>query len=290
MNRPPIQAANRRHERRSGALRGAMDRLYGIIRWAGAHARGLYGAVGLFLLIGLAAAALCLAMFALVARGVMGGATESFDQAAIEWIRARRAPWLDWLALAGAVLGSGTAALIVLGVGSALLWFSRHRLSALLLWIALLGGSPLVAILKAVFGRPRPQPEEWNVTILGRPIEFPSTPSFPSGHAITSVIIFGTLAYLVIRLESTVRMRRWTLALAAGMILLIGLSRIYLGVHYPSDVLAGWLVGIVWATFAALSIEVIRYFAYREPAVAREEEDLDEGLRPIRETVEGTAP
>lgn len=266
-----------------------MDQLYALIRWAGDHARGLYATLGLFLIIGLGASAVALALFAFIAQGVAGGATQAFDQGVIEWIRARQSPLLDWLALAGAVLGSGAAALIVLGVGSLVLWFSRHHLSAALLWIALLGGSPLVAALKAIFDRPRPEPRAWTLELFGRPLHFPTTPSFPSGHAITSVIIFGTLAYLVVRLEPTVRLRRWTLAIAAGLILLIGLARIYLGVHYPSDVLAGWLVGITWATFAALSIEVVRYFAGRKPGRPPVEEDLEEGIRPIEEVVQGEA-
>lgn len=279
------QGDDLRREPRGGALRPAMDALYGTIRWIGSHVRGFYAAVGLFLVVGLGLAVLAAALFALVAEGMVGGATQAFDQAVVEWIRARQAPWLDWLALAGAALGSGVATWIVLGVGSVVLWFTRHHLSVLLLWISLLGGRLLSAELKALFDRPRPRPLAWELELFGSPIDFPASPSFPSGHAVTSVIVFGTLAYLVVRLEPTVRMRRWTLAAAALLILLIGLSRIYLGVHYPSDVLAGYLAGFVWATFAAFAIEVIRYFAARKPEVAREEKDLEQGLRPIREAV-----
>ena len=92
---------------------------------------------------------------------------------------------------------------------------------------------------------------------------------------------------LVLRLQPSVRQRRWTLALAGALILLIGLSRIYLGVHYPSDVLAGYLAGFVWASFAALSFEVVRYFAGRRPGVWAQEKDLEKGLRPLRETLRG---
>lgn len=287
MHTEPSPRSDRRTESRHGALDRAMDALYGLIRWAGSHARGLYAAVGLFLLVGLGVAALAVGLFALLAQGVVGGAVQAFDQAAVDWARSLDAPWLDWLALLGAALGSGVATWIVLGVGSVALWVTRHHLSVLLLWIALLGGRLLSAELKALFDRPRPAPVAWDLELFGTPIGFPASPSFPSGHAVTSVIVFGTLAYLVVRLEPTVAMRRWTLGAAAALILLIGLSRVYLGVHYPSDVLAGYLAGFVWATFAAFSIEVVRYFVEREPAAAGQERDLEKGLRPVREAVRG---
>lgn len=279
--------AERRREGRGGVMGLVMDWLYAGIRWIGGHVRGFYAAVGLFLVIGLVLAALSAALFALVADALAGGATSAFDEAAVEWARGRTTPWLDWLALAGAGLGSGLVTWIVLGTGTIVLWVTRHRLSVLLLWISVAGGRLLSAELKALFDRPRPHPRAWDLEIFGEPIPFPASPSFPSGHAVTSVIVFGTLAYLIVRLEPTVRMRRWTIAIAVFLILLIGTSRVYLGVHYPTDVLAGYLAGFVWATFAAFTIEVIRYFASRKPEVAAEEDDLEEGLKPVREAVTG---
>lgn len=277
----------RRQERRGGLLRPVMDWMFGVIRWIGGHVRGFYAAIGLFLVLGLALSAAAAAGFGLLARALAGGTTTAFDEAAVAWARANTAPWLDWLALIGAGLGSGLATWIVLGVGSLVLWFTRHHLSVLLLWISLLGGRLLSAELKAIYDRPRPAPRDWDIQAFGQPVPFPDSPSFPSGHAVTSVIVFGTLAYLIVRLEPTIRMRRWTIAIALFLILLIGLSRVYLGVHYPSDVLAGYLAGFVWASFAAFTIEVIRYFARREPAVAREEKDLEEGMQPVREVIQG---
>lgn len=282
-----LRGEDRRRERRGGPIRPVMDWLYSTIRWIGGHVRGFYAAVGLFLVLGLTLAALSAALFAFIADALAGGATSAFDEAVVEWARARTTPWLDWLALAGAALGSGVATWIVLGVGSIVLWFTKHHLSVLLLWISLLGGRLLSAELKALFDRPRPLPRAWDLELFGQPIGFPASPSFPSGHAVTSVIVFGTLAYLIVRLEPTVRMRRWTIAIAISLILLIGLSRVYLGVHYPTDVIAGYLAGFVWATFAAFTIEVIRYFAFRKPEVVAEEEDLEKGLQPVREVVSG---
>ena len=277
----------KRLEPRDGAMRPLMDAVYRMIRWIGGHVRGFYAAVGLFLIVGLGLAAAAVALFALLAEGLSGGAALAVDEAVVEWARGRTSRWLDWLAFAGAALGSGVATWIVLGVGSAFLWVTRHHISVLLLWVSLLGGRLLSEELKALFDRPRPRPLNWDLELFGRPVVFPASPSFPSGHAVTSIVVFGTLAYLIIRLEPTVRMRRWTLALTGGIILLIGLSRIYLGVHYPSDVLAGYLAGFVWATFSVFSIEVIRYFRDRAPEVIPEEKDLEKGLQPIREVARG---
>ncbi|MFP4623219.1 MAG: phosphatase PAP2 family protein [Gemmatimonadota bacterium] len=264
-------------------LRRPMDALYAAVRWIRGHIRGFYSAVGVFLVAALGVAIVAAAALALLAEGVVGGATQTFDQAVVDWVRARRTGWLDWLGLAGAALGSGVAAWIVLGLGSLLLWFTRHHLSVAILWIAVLGGRALSTEFKALFDRPRPAPVDWTVEVFGSEIPFPASPSFPSGHAVTSVVVFGTLAYLIARLEPTVRLRRITLATAIAFILLIGLSRVYLGVHYPSDVLAGYFVGFIWATLATFSIEVVRYVADRKPGVVRQEKDLEKGMEPLRE-------
>lgn len=277
----------RRAEPRRGAWRRLLDPLYASLRWIGGHVRDFYAAVGVFLLLGLGLSAGALALFALVARSMAAGATARFDEAVVRWAQGFDSDWLDGLALLGAVLGSGAATWVVLGVGTFLLWRSRHHYSALLLWAALVGGRFLNGELKSFFGRPRPGVVQGDQELLGIHVSFPASASFPSGHAITSVIIFGTLAYLVIRLEPTVRQRRWTLAIAGTAILLIGASRVYLGVHYPSDVLAGYLAGFIWATSCALAIEAVRFFRSKKPEVVREEKDLEKGLEPIREAVAG---
>lgn len=287
MRMPKRSPADRRRARRAGPSRSLQDLLYRLARWSIAHARGLHAALGLFLVVGLVVAALAAAAFALIAGGVVGGTTQALDDAAVRWVRARHAPWLDWLAIAGAVLGSGAAAWIALVGGTLVLGWLRRFYSVALLWIALVGGRFLGAELKAIFGRPRPRAIDWDLAVLGRAIEFPASPSFPSGHAVTSVVVFGTLALLIVRLEPTLRIRRITLAVSAGLILLIGLSRIYLGVHYPSDVVAGYLVGLVWVLFAAFALEVIRYAASRRPGIRRLEAAVDEGLDPVREAIRG---
>lgn len=276
----------RRGPTRRGPWIPLTDAIYRLIRWIVVHAGGLYGALGVFLVLGLAVATLAIGVFAVVAEWMMEGVTQSFDEEAVAWARGQRSPFWDTMAIIGAALGSGTVTWIVLGLGSVLLWTTRHHYSVLLLWLSLVGGRWLSAALKELFDRPRPHPVQWELEAFGNPIHFPTSPSFPSGHAVTSVVIFGTLAYLIVRLEPTVRMRRITLAVATVLIVWIGASRVYLGVHYPSDVLAGFLAGFIWATFAVFAIEIIRYFAAIRPDVARQEKDLEDGMRPIQDTLQ----
>lgn len=280
-NPPTYTGPERRATPRRGTFRPLADALYGTIRWIGRHVRGFYAAVGLFLAVGLGVALLALGLLALLAEWMAAGAVDRWDVAALLWVRQHEHPLLDALAIVGAGLGSSAAAWIVIFAGTFLLWRTRHRYSAYLLWVSLAGGVVLNRLLKALFDRPRPDLFDGDLELLRWTFSFPRSPSFPSGHALMAMVIFGTLAYLVARLEPTPRLRRLTFAAAALVILLVGLSRIYLGVHYPSDVLAGYLAGFVWATFAALGIEAVRYFRNRKPEVIREERDLEQGIRPL---------
>lgn len=273
---------DRRAEPRRGPLRPVLDVTYRVLRWIAGHVRGFHAAVGLFLSLGLAVSAAAVLGFALLARGITGSVMQRFDDAVLLWLSQHRSPLLDGLALLGAALGSKGAMWIVLVAGSLFLWRSQHRLSLLLLWISLLGGQFLNRLLKESFARPRPGLVQGDVELLGWNIGFPTSASFPSGHALMSVVIYGTLAYLIVRLEPTRRLRRITLGVAAVLVGGIGVSRLYLAVHYPSDVLAGYLSGLVWATSCALGIEAVRFFSTRKPEVHAAEADLDRGVQPIR--------
>lgn len=147
-------------------------------------------------------------------------------------------PWLDHLLWWVSVLGNGTGLVLAAGIG---LWLlDRQALKQHYGWliIAVLMGGMVVQILKYEFARPRPLKEfeallqagEVQINIIGRHL---SHRSFPSGHAQAAASVFTYLTCLY--------PRRWYWW-GAGL-LLIGLSRVYLGVHFPSDVLAGALVG-----------------------------------------------
>jgi undecaprenyl-diphosphatase len=155
--------------------------------------------------------------------------------------------------------------LVAVAVSGMFLWLSNHRYSALLLFISTSGGILLNHLLKAGFSRPRPQIVEWGTTVVSS--------SFPSGHAMSSAVVYGTVAYLAGRLQRRRLHRVITMLLAGLLIVLISVSRLYLGVHYPSDVLAGVIIGLAWAGFCMATLEAIQvYGRTREPKVLEHEE------------------
>ncbi len=236
--------------------------------WLGRHLSGFYTAVGSVLMVGFI---LAVGLFALIAQMVTMGMTQPFDDAVLLWMDSHSADWLDIAALEVTALGAAVVVWIVVSIASAFLWVSRHRISVLLLWIAVLGSAAINTGLKAYFSRPRPELFPWRTPHAGQS-------SFPSGHSMGATVAYVTLAYLIARLEPTSTLRRMTYGIAAVVIVLVGLSRMYLGVHYPSDVLAGFVVGFAWAAFCALTIEAVAYFRRRKPGVERAEHDLDGGV------------
>ncbi len=157
-----------------------------------------------------------------------------FDRALSLWIHAHAQPWLDRLMSLITHGGDWWVLLLVTLAGAAFLRFhyQRKREAAWLL-LAFIFSRMLDPLLKLVFQRGRPQLWE----IIARPASY----SFPSGHALSSTIVYGLAAYLLARLNPQ---RRWSYWLGAAVwVFLIGFSRLYLGVHWPSDVLAGFVLG-----------------------------------------------
>src|SRR3954447_13080031 len=132
----------------------------------------------------------------------------------------------------------------------AYLLLARKRGAALLVIVAIGGGMLLSSLLKLGFERPRPDLVPHGVRVY--------TASFPSGHAMLSAVTYLTLGALLARVEQNRRIKAFLLGLAITLTVLIGLSRIYLGVHWPSDVLGGWCGGAAWASlcwFIALQLQ-----------------------------------
>lgn len=127
--------------------------------------------------------------------------------------------------------------IIVVAVCSYLL-LARMRREALLIVCSVLGGTLLSTVLKMSYNRPRP-----DLTAMSQQF----TASFPSGHAMLSAVTFLTLGALLARLAPTRPLQVFAIGTAVVLTLLVGVSRIFMGVHYPSDVLAGWCVGAAWA-------------------------------------------
>jgi undecaprenyl-diphosphatase len=188
-------------------------------------------------LVSLVIAVLAVFLFAWLAENVAAQHTVHFDSSVRAAVHSFASPALTRLMFAISFMGSSGLIACAL-VAFALFRHFEWRHAAIWLVVTLAGALVLELTLKFAFHRPRPVP------FFG-PV--PRTYSFPSGHSLLSFCFYGVLAGLLSgRVRSTpARVLIWLIA--ALVVLAIGLSRIYLGVHYPSDVLAGYLTGTIWA-------------------------------------------
>ena len=199
------------------------------------------------LLASLAAAVLALWLLWWLAEEVFEGDTLRFDNAVRAWIHQFASPSLTSAMVGISALGSQVLAVAVI-IAFVIFLRLRWRRAAIWLLLTVAAGLVLELTLKYAFHRPRPTPFFGAV---------PHTYSFPSGHSLMSFCIYGVLAGLLShRLRSAaVRIMVWIPA--AVLVAAIGVSRIYLGVHYPSDVIAGYLAAAVWVS-ALLAADRVR--------------------------------
>ncbi|SMQ58590.1 undecaprenyl-diphosphatase [Devosia lucknowensis] len=137
---------------------------------------------------------------------------------------------------------------IVVGVCGYLLML-RLKAEALLILVSVLGGTLISTLLKMTYDRPRP-----DLTAMSHQF----TASFPSGHAMLSAVTFLTLGALLARLAPSRSKRIYIFSTAIFLTLIVGMSRIYMGVHFPSDVLAGWCLGAAWALLCSAVAVVLQ--------------------------------
>ena len=198
-------------------------------------------------------------LFVELADEVREGETAAIDRAILLWMRDRDdpnqtlgPPWLneiarDFTAMGGvAIIAFLTAATI----GALLMQGKSH--AAVLVAVAVGGGVLWSLVLKSGFSRPRPD--------LVPHGSWVSTASFPSGHSMISAATYLTLGALLARVEGGRRTKAYFVGLACVLTFLVGLSRVYLGVHWPTDVLAGWTAGGAWALICWI---VARYLQRR---------------------------
>lgn len=244
------------------SLRSLTERL---LRAAFGLAHSVIGALGIFLVGGLVVGIAGTAAFAALASEVREGETQAFDEAVVRWMGAHRSPTLDAVMVEVTALGTGTVVVMIVVVAALFLVLNERKYSATLLLVSAGGGLLLNGVLKLGFNRPRP-------TIF-LPVVQAVSSSFPSGHAMSSAIVYGTVAYLAARLHRR-RWARWlVMAFALVVIVLISFSRMYLGVHYPSDVVAGVMIGLAWAGFCMSTLEAVQKFRPRpaRPILGEEE-------------------
>jgi undecaprenyl-diphosphatase len=237
--------------------------------WIGRHETSV--------LIALLIVMLAICGFLVLAEVVEAGNTLRFD----DWlIRALRRPddparpiGPEWLAEIGRDLTAlGGVAFLTLLTGAVAGFFCLRRMygAMCLVMASTLGGLVASTLLKACYDRPRPD--------LVPHLSMVFTSSFPSGHSMLSAVVFLTLGSLLGRFVRQWRLKAYFLLVAVALTFLVGLSRVYLGVHYPTDVLAGWTAGLAWALACWL---VARYLQRRgavERGVAEDKNDVAAGL------------
>lgn len=177
---------------------------------------------------------------------VLEGETKRFDLWALQAMRTPGdlsdplgPPWMEEMGRDVTALG-GTAVLVFVTVaGGGFFWLAVKRKTALFVTSAVGAGFGLSQLFKGLFERPRPD--------VVPHLSHVYTSSFPSGHSMMAAVVYMALGSLIASVVTPWRLKVYVLSLSLLLIILVGVSRVYLGVHYPTDVLAGWTAGLVWA-------------------------------------------
>ncbi len=199
--------------------------------------KGVLAALGLLVFVALAAAF------------VRGGQVVAIDDDVSRWVADNVPGSVEWVARLFTWLGGVVGTIVVTGAAVIVLWRALRRKDAVFVALAVVGITLLVALLKAIYQRARPD--------LGSAIPLPHSYSFPSGHAATAVVLYGALGLLLAeRARSPLRAAAW-FAAAVMMALAIGASRVLLNVHFVSDVAAGFAVGLAFLCCCAIVRDVL---------------------------------
>ncbi|EKD86973.1 MAG: phosphoesterase PA-phosphatase related protein [uncultured bacterium] len=165
-----------------------------------------------------------------------------FDSTLTNFLFSLRSPMLTDIMISITSLGS-VYVLLIASLSVAFYLFIKRRRDAVIYLMFLYSGVFLNLILKLMYQRPRPSLH---------PLINENTYSFPSGHAMNSFVFFSAMTYLVLRQTKNKKLRSLVLIVSIAAVLAIGVSRVYLGVHYPSDVVAGYIAGFLWFVSAIL--------------------------------------
>ena len=222
--------------------------------------------VDLYLLVLFLAVAVALFAFLKLASEVMEGDTLAFDRMLLQALRTPGEPHVpigpEWLRIAMVditALGGVSVLTLLTVVATGYLIAARRTATAAFLVGAISGGALTSTLLKLTFARARPDVVEHIVAV--------HSASFPSGHALNSAVTYLTLGALLARAEEKRSVRRYLIGVAIFLTLIIGSSRVYLGVHWPSDVIAGWCVGAAWALLCSLVARALQRRRAIEPQI-----------------------
>lgn len=244
---------------------GAFRRL---LQWLGGHS--------LVVLFGVLIAVAGTYAFIKLADEVREGDTQKFDEWAIQSLRRSDSPAIPigpkWLHEAGrdvTALGGVTVLSLMTLAVAGYLWMAKKYHAMWLVIIATATGLLVSTALKRSFDRDRPSVVPHLSQVY--------TSSFPSGHSMLSAVVYLTLGSLLARLAPGYAVKIYFISVALGITFLVGVSRVYMGVHYPTDVLAGWTAGLVWAILCWL---VARYLQVHGQ-VEKDTEQTDD-LKPLQ--------
>jgi undecaprenyl-diphosphatase len=192
--------------------------------------------------------------FVALAGEVSEGDTQAFDIKILQALRSPTDPskpigpsWIENTLLDLTALGgTSVLGLVVVSVAGFLALQERYRTAVVVVMTAV-SGEVLNAVMKQAFNRPRP-----SVVPHLRDVY---TTSFPSGHAMESAIVYLTLGAILMRVAERRLTKLYCLGIGVLLTALTGISRVYLGVHYPTDVVGGWIVGFAWASVCWLAAQ-----------------------------------
>jgi undecaprenyl-diphosphatase len=208
-------------------------------------------------LLALALAAAGLLGFVALVDEVAEGDTNAFDEAILHALRNPADPhdpvgpwWVESIMRDITALGGTTVLSVITVIALGYLLIDGKRATAFFLLASVAGGTLVSNILKTTVARPRPD-------LVAHLVEV-RTLSFPSGHAMLSAAVFLTLGALLAGVQAKRRLKAYLLGVAVVLTLVVGASRVYLGVHWPTDVLAGWCVGAAWAMMCWLVMQWLR--------------------------------
>ncbi|TWU51279.1 phosphatase PAP2 family protein [Rubripirellula reticaptiva] len=177
---------------------------------------------------------------------VIEGSTDSFDRWAVRSLRDANdlanpigPTWLEEAGRDLTALGGIAVMLIAIASTAGFLAINRAYRTMAVLLVSTLSGIGASLLMKSLFARPRPD--------FVPHLSHVYTSSFPSGHSMMAAVVYLTLAVLISPILRHFWLRFYVIAVAVGLTVLVGISRVYMGVHYPTDVLAGWSAGLVWA-------------------------------------------
>jgi len=197
-----------------------------------------------------------LLVFTYVAKEVVSGESKGFDEMTLNYLRhdgkimEDEQTWLTGMMIDITALGGTTIIFMITAAVVFYLLIQKQYEFMWLILIATIGGAILSFGLKELFARERPPLIYHLLTVKSL--------SFPSGHAMMSSVVYLTQGALLAKVQSNKNLRVYILLVAIILVFLIGISRIYFGVHYPTDVLAGWSVGLAWASLCWLAVKYLQ--------------------------------